>query len=284
MPDALLGPVEIRAIASELGLTPTKRLGQNFVHDPNTVRRIVRTAALRRDDVVLEVGPGVGSLTLGLLAAVASVTAIEIDRRLATALPSTVDRQMPGAAQRLTTVCANAALLSEIPGPQPTALVANLPYNVAVAVLLQLLRTTPTLRRGLVMVQSEVADRLAAEPGSRVYGVPSAKLAWYAHARRAGSVPRAVFWPMPNVDSKLVAFVACDPPRQAKRADTFAVIDAAFGRRRKMMRSALAELAGSADHAASALRTAGIDPTRRAESLGIGEFAAIAAVLASTHD
>ncbi|MCB0906542.1 MAG: 16S rRNA (adenine(1518)-N(6)/adenine(1519)-N(6))-dimethyltransferase RsmA, partial [Nocardioidaceae bacterium] len=207
----LLGPAEIRALAAELGVRPTKQRGQNFVIDPNTVRRIVREAGVSADDVVVEVGPGLGSLTLALLETGAHVVAIEVDETLAAALPATVASCAPGAAERFTLVTADALRVDAIPGPAPTALVANLPYNVSVPVLLHLLSVLPSLRHGLVMVQAEVADRLAAGPGSKTYGVPSVKAAWYADVRRAGAVGRNVFWPAPNVDSGLVAWTRHDP-------------------------------------------------------------------------
>jgi 16S rRNA (adenine1518-N6/adenine1519-N6)-dimethyltransferase len=274
----LLGPAEVRALAHELGLRPTKRLGQNFVHDPNTVRRIVRAAELAADDVVLEVGPGLGSLTLALLPAVAAVQAVEIDPVLAGQLPKTVAERAPALADRLTVHTADALTLrgADLPAPAPTAIVANLPYNVGVPVVLHLLAELPTLRRGLVMVQSEVAERLAARPGSKVYGVPSAKLAWFAAARRAGPVPRAVFWPVPGVDSGLLAFDRRDPP-PGDRGAVFTVIDAAFGQRRKALRAALSGWAGGPDAAERALRAAGIDPRERAERLAVTDFARLAA-------
>jgi len=280
---SLLGPAEIRALAAGLGLRPAKALGQNFVHDPNTVRRIVRAAELSTSDVTVEVGPGLGSLTLGLLPACARVTAIEVDPRLAAALPSTVEKRLPGCGRRLTVVGADALAVRELPGPAPTALVANLPYNVAVPVLLHLLGVLPAVRHGLVMVQAEVADRLAAEPGSRTYGVPSVKLAWYAAVRRAGSVPRSVFWPVPNVDSGLVAFTRRDPPplpAGVGRDDVFAAVDAAFAQRRKTLRAALAGWAGSATRAEAVLRSAGIAPGLRGEALDVTAFARLAAARA----
>ena len=215
MTSALLGPAEIRSLADELGFRPRKMLGQNFLHDANTIRRIVRTAELAPDDVVLEIGPGLGSLTLGLLAAGHAVTAVEIDPVLADALPSTVDAHLPQAP--LTVVTADAMRVRSLPGAAPTALVANLPYNVAVPVVLHLLETLPSLRTGLVLVQAEVADRLAAGPGSKVYGVPSVKAAWYARTTRAGAVSRSVFWPVPNVDSGLVRLVRHARPRSTSR-------------------------------------------------------------------
>jgi len=274
----LLGPADVRALAGRLGLRPTKQLGQNFVVDANTVRRIVRTSGVTSGDVVLEIGPGFGSLTLGLLGAADRVVAVEIDPALAAALPETAATRAEGRADRLTVVAADALELTELPGPPPTALVANLPYNVAVPVLLHLLERFDSLRHGLVMVQAEVADRLAAAPGSRVYGVPSVKTAWYAHARRAGAVSSSVFWPAPRVDSGLVAWTRRDPPpTTASRAEVFAVIDAAFAQRRKTLRAALAGWGGSAPAAEEALRAAGIDPGLRGESLGVGEFARLAA-------
>ncbi len=272
----LLGPAEVRALADELGVRPTKKLGQNFVHDPNTVRRIVRAAELGPDDVVVEVGPGLGSLTLALLPAVAAVQAVEIDPVLAARLPATAAEFAPDLASRLTVVGADAMRVTAADLPGATALVANLPYNVAVPVVLHLLAELPGLRRGLVMVQAEVAERLAAAPGSKTYGVPSAKLAWYAAARRAGPVPRAVFWPVPGVDSGLLAFDRRDPP-PGDRAEVFALVDAAFAQRRKALRGALAGWAGSPAAAEVALRAAGIDPLTRAERLSIADFARLAA-------
>ena len=274
--DGLLGPAAIRALAQQLDLRPTKTLGQNFLHDANTIRRIVRTAGLRTDDVVLEVGPGLGSLTLGLLPAVARVLAVEIDPRLADLLPRTVADRRPDLADRLTVVTADALRVRELPGPPPTALVANLPYNVAVPVLLHLLELLPTLDRALILVQAEVAERLAAPPGGSAYGVPSVKAAWYGEVRRAGAVGRKVFWPEPNVDSGLVALVRRPPPPGDRRA-TFAVIDAAFAMRRKSLRAALARWAGSPAAAETRLRAAGIDPALRGEQLSVTDFARLAA-------
>jgi 16S rRNA (adenine1518-N6/adenine1519-N6)-dimethyltransferase len=274
MSGPLLGPANIRALADRLGVRPTKTLGQNFLHDANTIRRIVRTAELEAGETVLEVGPGLGSLTLGLLDAGHPVVAVEIDPVLATALPETVSQRLPDAP--LTVVAADALRLASMPGA-PTALVANLPYNVAVPVVLHLLDVVPGIERGLVMVQAEVADRLVAPPGSKVYGVPSAKVAWYAAATRAGAVPASVFWPMPNVESGLVRLVRRDPPAStAARTDVFAVVDAAFAQRRKTLRAALAGWAGSAAAAEDTLRAAGIDPTARGETLDIVQFARIA--------
>ena len=275
----LLGPVEIRALATRLDLRPTKRRGQNFVIDPNTVRRIVRAAAVTSDDVVLEVGPGLGSLTLALLPAVAGVVAVEIDPLLAAQLPLTVAERAPTLSDQLRVVLADALTVgaADLPGPAPTALVANLPYNVSVPVLLHLLQTLPSLRRVLVMVQAEVADRLAAGPGSKVYGVPSAKARWYGDVRRAGSVGPSVFWPVPNVDSGLVALTRHEPPQtSADRAEVFAVIDAAFATRRKTMRASLASWAGGPAAAEHALRAAGVDPSARGEQLDVAAFARIA--------
>ncbi len=275
----LLGAVEIRRLAAELDLRPTKVLGQNFVVDANTVRRIVRTSGVDADDVVLEVGPGLGSLTLALLDVAGSVVAVEIDPVLAGRLPDTVARLRPDAAARLQVVEADAVRLpGALPGPPPTALVANLPYNVAVPVLLVALERLPGLRRGLVMVQAEVGDRLAAGPSQKAYGAPSVKAAWYAEVRRAGSVPRTVFWPVPNVDSALVAFTRRPAPvTPATREQVFACVDAAFAQRRKTLRAALAEWAGSPSRAESVLRAAGVDPRARGEQLSVAEFAAVAA-------
>ena len=281
---ALLGPAEIRALAERLGVRPTKQLGQNFVIDPNTIRRIVRAAGLRPADTVVEVGPGLGSLTLGLLGAAARVVAVELDPVLASALPATIAAHAPEAAAhgRFALVHADALRVQELPGPPPTALVANLPYNVAVPVLLHMLERLPSLERVLVMVQAEVADRLAAEPGGRVYGVPSVKARWYAEVRRAGSIGRTVFWPAPHVDSGLVALERREPPTtRASRKEVFAVVDAAFAQRRKTLRAALSGWAGSADRAERILRRAGVDPGARGESLAVEQYAAIAA---AAHD
>jgi 16S rRNA (adenine1518-N6/adenine1519-N6)-dimethyltransferase len=280
----LLGPADIRTLAGELGLRPTKTLGQNFVHDPNTVRRIVKTAELTEDDVVLEVGPGLGSLTLALLPACAQVIAVEIDPLLAGRLPRTVAEREPAAADRLTVVNADALRIDTLRDPAPTALVANLPYNIAVPVVLHLLARQPSLRTVLVMVQAEVADRLAAGPGSRTYGVPSVKANWYGQVRRAGSVPRAVFWPVPNVDSGLVAITRQPPPQvDVPVKEVFAVVDAAFAQRRKTLRAALSGWAGSAPRAERILVAAGVDPTARGEQLTTEAFAQIAVQARKDH-
>ena len=304
----LLGPAEIRQLAAGLGLRPSKRLGQNFVIDAGTIRRIVSLAGLDKDGTVLEVGPGLGSLTLGLLGAARRVIAVEVDPVLAAQLPVTVADRAPGLAGRLTVITADAMtvgtpavgtpaggtpaeveLPGELPGEQPEALVANLPYNVAVPVLLHLLDAVPSISRALVMVQAEVADRMCAPPGSRTYGVPSVKLAWYGTARRAGTVSRSVFWPVPNVDSALVAFdrrprrrgvgltqesAASSAP--VSREQVFAIVDAAFAQRRKTLRSALAPIAGSAGAAERLLRAAGVDPSLRGEALGVAQYVRIA--------
>ncbi|GAA4433658.1 16S rRNA (adenine(1518)-N(6)/adenine(1519)-N(6)) -dimethyltransferase RsmA [Georgenia halophila] len=289
----LLGVGDVRRIAEALGVRPTKTLGQNFVHDAGTVRRIVRTAGVTADDVVLEVGPGLGSLTLALLETGASVVAVEIDPVLASALRGTVEARMPDAADRLSVLQADAMTVAgpeDLPAPaglagpvdprrpvEPSKLVANLPYNVAVPVLLTLLENLPSLHNLLVMVQAEVADRIAAPPGSRSYGIPSVKAAWYTEAVRAGTIGRTVFWPAPNVDSALVRLKRHEPPQtSATRREVFAVVDAAFAQRRKMLRAALAGWAGTAARAEEALRAAGIDPTLRGERLRVADFARIA--------
>ncbi|GLY35166.1 ribosomal RNA small subunit methyltransferase A [Amycolatopsis sp. NBRC 101858] len=273
----LLGPAEIRGLAAELDVRPTKKLGQNFVHDPNTVRRIVELADVGPDDVVLEVGPGLGSLTLGLLATGARVVAVEIDPKLAERLPKTVADRGPEVAGNLQVVAADALRVTNADLPEPTALVANLPYNVAVPVVLHLLAELPSLKSGLVMVQTEVADRMAAGPGSRIYGVPSVKLAWYGPARKVAAVPRSVFWPVPNVDSALVAFERGDAPASDDRDRLFGLVDAAFSQRRKTLRAALAGWAGSAERAGELLTAAGIDPKTRGEQLDVHAFARLAA-------
>jgi len=300
----LLSATEIRELAARAGIRPTKQLGQNFVLDGGTVRKIVRQADVLPGDRVVEVGPGLGSLTLGLIEAGADVVAVEIDPVLARLLPSTVLAHVPGLSlvpassgdapvvlrdadgrDRLTIVLRDALEVHALPGPPPVALVANLPYNVSVPVLLTFLERFDSLERVLVMVQAEVADRLAAPPGSRTYGVPSAKAAWYASARRTATVGRTVFWPAPNVDSALVRFDRREPPTTtASREAVFAVVDTAFAQRRKMLRSALATLAGSPDAAAAAIQAAGVDPQARGEVIDIAAFARIAAALASAPD
>ena len=276
----LLGPADVRALAAHLDLRPTKQRGQNFVIDPNTVRRIVRESGVGGADVVVEVGPGLGSLTLGLLEVAERVVAVEIDERLAALLPETVASYAPDRADRLEVVAADALRLTDLPGRPPTALVANLPYNVSVPVLLHLLALLPSLETGLVMVQSEVADRLAAAPGSKVYGIPSVKAAWYADVRRAGAIGRHVFWPAPNVDSGLVAWTRRDPPTtSASRERVFEVVDAAFAQRRKTLRAALRGLAGSTEASQAALRAAGIEPDARGEVLDIHAFVRVTEAL-----
>ncbi|MCR6688043.1 16S rRNA (adenine(1518)-N(6)/adenine(1519)-N(6))-dimethyltransferase RsmA [Cellulomonas sp.] len=288
----LLGPAQIRDLAARAGVRPTKALGQNFVLDGGTVRKIVRQADVEPGMRVVEVGPGLGSLTLGLLEAGADVVAVEIDPVLTRLLPGTVGEHAglrpldePGRVAladdegriRLEVVLQDALDVTELPGEPPRALVANLPYNVSVPVLLTFLERFASLEHGLVMVQAEVADRLAAPPGSRTYGVPSAKAAWYADVRRTATVGRSVFWPAPNVDSALVRLDRREPPvTTATREDVFAVVDGAFAQRRKMLRSALAGLFGSADAAVAALAAAGVDPQARGETVDIAAFARIA--------
>lgn len=284
MTDALLDPSAVRDLLARLDLRPSKQRGQNFVVDANTVRRIVARAELAPDDVVLEVGPGLGSLTLALLDAGHAVTAIEIEDVMAEQLPRTVVARLPEASDRLQVVHADALKVTDLPDPQPTALVANLPYNVAVPVVLHLFEHVD-FARGLVMVQEEVADRMTAGPGSRVYGVPSVKLAWYARARFAGRVPPTVFHPVPRVDSGLVALTRRPAPEtSASRRQVFAVIDAAFAQRRKMLRSALSGLFGSSAAASAALAAAKVDPQSRGEQLTIADFARIAEHLPPSTD
>lgn len=277
----LLGPAQIRQLAAELDVRPTKTLGQNFVHDANTVRRIVTASGVGSDDIVLEVGPGLGSLTLALLDVAGRVIAVEIDPTLAGRLPATIADYAPAQADSFEVITADAMAVSadDLPAA-PTALVANLPYNVAVPVLLHLLGEFPSIATSLVMVQAEVADRLAAGPGSRVYGVPSVKARYHGTVKRAGAVGRNVFWPEPKVESGLVRVDRTDtyPDDPALRARVFAVVDAAFAQRRKTMRSALAGWAGSAVEAERRLRAAGIDPGIRGERLDVDDFVRLAAV------
>jgi 16S rRNA (adenine1518-N6/adenine1519-N6)-dimethyltransferase len=270
----LLGPAEIRDLAELLGIQPTKKLGQNFVIDANTVRRIVRIAGVRPGITVVEVGPGLGSLTLGILEAGARVVAVEIDKRLAAQLPVTVAELAPDA--DLTVVTADALTVTAL-DPSPSVLVANLPYNISVPVVLHFLEHFPDLERGLVMVQAEVGQRLAAPPGSKIYGSPSAKAAWYGEFRLAGNVSRQVFWPVPNVDSILVGFERKDAPgTEAERIATFALIDAAFQQRRKMLRQSLSVVLGDSAAASARIEAAGLAPTARGEELTVLDFLAIA--------
>ncbi|WEO76231.1 16S rRNA (adenine(1518)-N(6)/adenine(1519)-N(6))-dimethyltransferase RsmA [Cryobacterium sp. SO2] len=272
---ALLGPAEIRDLAELLGVNPTKKLGQNFLLDGNTVRRIVKVAAVQPGDTVVEVGPGLGSLTLGLLEVGAAVVAVEIDDRLAEQLPLTVQLMQPGAA--LTVIRADALKIAELPG-DPSRLVANLPYNVSVPVLLHMLEHFASIRTGVVMVQAEVGERLAAAPGSKIYGSPSVKAAWYGQFRTAGKVSRQVFWPVPNVDSILIAFErrSADLESEELRLATFALVDGAFQQRRKMLRQSLSTVLGGSAEASAVLTAAGIDPTERGEQLTVHDFLAIA--------
>ncbi|MFC9786574.1 16S rRNA (adenine(1518)-N(6)/adenine(1519)-N(6))-dimethyltransferase RsmA [Rhodococcus sp. NPDC127528] len=280
---ALLGPAEVRALAAEFDIRPTKQLGQNFVHDGNTVRKIVAVSGVTRDDVVLEVGPGLGSLTLALLDVVDRVVAVEIDPKLAARLPTTVAERAPELSARLDVVLEDAmrVLPSQVP-VSPTALVANLPYNVAVPVLLHLFAEFPSLRTALVMVQAEVADRLAAQPGGKIYGVPSVKACFFGRVKRAGSVGRQVFWPEPKIESGLVRIDRYEdapwPMDEAHRKRVFAVVDAAFAQRRKTLRAALATWAGSPAEAERRLVAAGIDPTARGEVLDVAAYVRLSGV------
>jgi 16S rRNA (adenine1518-N6/adenine1519-N6)-dimethyltransferase len=272
----LLGATEIRALAASLNTTPTKKLGQNFVIDPNTVRRIVSHAHVGKTDVVVEIGPGLGSLTLALLPNVAKVLAVEIDPVLAGALPSTVALHAPNLIDNLTVINADAMRITDLP-ESPTHLVANLPYNVSVPVVLHFLETFPSLQEILVMVQAEVADRMAAGPGSKIYGVPSVKMAWYGEVTKAGSVGRNVFWPAPNVDSGLVRLIRKDREFNPElRELTFAIVDSAFGQRRKTLRTALGSVLGSPQTVEGILQNAGIDSGLRGEQLSLQDFVAIA--------
>ena len=273
----LLGAAQIRELAAQLDLKPSKSLGQNFVIDSNVCTKIVRTAGVTSDDIALEIGPGLGSLTLALLDAAQSVIAVEIDPRLAQQLPLTVANHFEYP-DKLTVINKDALAVNDLP-VAPTVLVANLPYNVSVPVLLHLLEKFPTLRTGVVMVQAEVADRLAAKPGGKEYGIPSVKAAWWADVKNVGTVSRSIFWPAPNVDSKLVGFTRRETAgSEESRAKVFTIIDAAFAQRRKMLRSALSGLYGSSSAAEAILIKAGIDPTLRGEALQIESFCKIAAV------
>ncbi|ALV40447.1 MULTISPECIES: 16S rRNA (adenine(1518)-N(6)/adenine(1519)-N(6))-dimethyltransferase RsmA [Micrococcaceae] len=275
-PAPLFGASDIRRLAEEIGIRPTKTLGQNFVIDGNTIRRIVSVANIGPTETVLEVGPGLGSLTLGLLDAAQTVVAVEIDPVLAAKLPETVKAWRPDAAGAFHLVQADAMKVTSLP-VEPTAIVANLPYNVAVPVVLHLLQHFPSLQHGLVMVQDEVADRLAAGPGSKTYGVPSVKAAWYSSMRKAGVIGMNVFWPAPKIQSGLVAFTRREPPETtATREQVFAVIDAAFAQRRKTLRAALAGWAGGAAEAERCLIAAGVAPSARGEVIDIHAFARIA--------
>ena len=271
---ALLGPAEIRDLAALLDIQPTKKLGQNFVIDANTVRRIVKSAGVVGGETVVEIGPGLGSLTLGLLETGARVVAVEIDNRLAAQLPITVGELQPDV--ELQVVQADAMKVLELP-QEPTVLVANLPYNISVPVLLHFLEHFPAIQRGLVMVQAEVGQRLAAVPGSKVYGAPSVKAAWYGDWRTSGLVSRQVFWPVPNVDSILVGFERHElPGTEEERLATFELIDAAFQQRRKMLRQALSVVLGDSATASARLEAAGLAPTARGEELTVTDFLAVA--------
>ena len=273
----LLGAAQIRELAAQLDLKPSKSLGQNFVIDSNVCTKIVRTAGVTSDEIALEIGPGLGSLTLAMLEVAKSVIAVEIDPRLAQQLPLTVASLFENP-ENLTVINKDALAVNELP-VAPTVLVANLPYNVSVPVLLHLLEKFPSLRTGVVMVQAEVADRLAAKPGGKEYGIPSVKVAWWADVKNVGTVSRSIFWPAPNVDSKLVGFTRRETAgSEESREKVFTIIDAAFAQRRKMLRSALSSLYGSSSAAEEILIKAGIDPTLRGEALQVESFCKIAAV------
>jgi 16S rRNA (adenine1518-N6/adenine1519-N6)-dimethyltransferase len=271
----LLGAVDVRELAARLDVTPTKKLGQNFVTDPNTIRRIVAAAKLNGSETVVEIGPGLGSLTLGLLEVAKKVIAVEIDPKMAAELEETIAKRAPG--KDFTLVRDDALKVKSLP-LVPDALVANLPYNISVPVLLHFLENFSSIQTGLVLVQAEVAHRLAAEPGSKIYGIPSVKLAWYAERALAGNVGRNIFWPVPNVDSAMVYFSKRSLPLgdEALRLATFEVADAAFGQRRKTLRQALATWAGSPADAERILLAAGISPQARGEELDVHQFVAIA--------
>jgi 16S rRNA (adenine1518-N6/adenine1519-N6)-dimethyltransferase len=274
----LLGAAEIREIAERIGVRPTKKLGQNFVVDANTCRKIVKGADVGSEDVALEIGPGLGSLTLAMMESAREVIAIEIDDRLAAELPETAKRHGFDIS-KLTIINEDAMSVSTLP-IEPTVLVANLPYNVSVPVLLRFLELFPTLRSGVVMVQSEVADRLVAKPNSKTYGSPSVKATWWADLTSAGTVSRSIFWPVPNVDSSLVRFVRHQSAGdEALRKVVFKIIDAAFAQRRKMMRAALSDMCGGSAAASSIIEASGIDPTIRGESLELADFIKIAVTL-----
>lgn len=271
----LLGAVEIRELATSLELKPTKKLGQNFVVDANTCRKIVKLGDVTDQDISLEIGPGLGSLTLALLDASKSVIAVEIDTRLATQLPLTINKHGFDNS-KFTVINQDAMQLNTLP-TQPDVLIANLPYNVSVPVLLNILEFFPSINRGVVMVQSEVAERLVAKANNKEYGSPTVKANWWAELNWAGSVGRSVFWPVPNVDSALVRFDRHKPiGSEVERVNTFKVIDHAFAKRRKMMRSAIGEIFGGSAAAEAALIRAGIDPTIRGEALTVAQFAQIA--------
>ena len=271
MTNQLLNPTEIRELAAKLGLKPTKKLGQNFVIDQNTVEKIVRTSNVSKDSIVLEVGPGLGSLTLGLMATGAKVIAVEIDERLAQLLPNTAKAKEFDESQ-LIVINKDALEISKSDINDPDVLVANLPYNVSVPVIIHILETFPSIKNYLVMVQSEVADRLAASPGSRTYGSPSVKLQWYAEVSKAGSISRNVFWPVPNVDSDLVQLHRRNNVDESIRKELFAVVDAAFSQRRKMLRSALSSMCGGSEKASEILESVQIDPRLRGEALNVSDY------------
>lgn len=271
MTNQLLTPTEIRELASKLDLKPTKKLGQNFVTDQNTVEKIVRTSKVNKDSIVLEVGPGLGSLTLALLATGAKVFAVEIDQRLAELLPITA-KSKGFSGDQLEVINKDALEITNNEVQNPNVLVANLPYNVSVPVIIHILETFPSIENYLVMVQSEVADRLAASPGSRTYGSPSVKLQWYGEVSKAGSVSRSVFWPVPNVDSDLVQITRKKDVDQSIRKELFAVVDAAFSQRRKMLRSALSSMCAGSEKASEILESAQIDPQLRGEALNVDDY------------
>lgn len=271
MTNQLLNPTEIRELAAQLDLKPTKKLGQNFVTDQNTVEKIVRISNVAKDSLVLEVGPGLGSLTLALMATGAKVVAVEIDKRLADLLPLTA-KSKGFDDNHLVVINKDALHIGTDDLDNPDVLVANLPYNVSVPVIIHILETFPSIKSYLVMVQSEVADRLVASPGSRTYGSPSVKLQWYGEVSKAGSISRNVFWPVPNVDSDLIQIIRKTEVDETIRKDLFAVIDASFAQRRKMLRSALSSMCGGSEKASEILQSAQIDPQLRGEALNVSDY------------
>jgi 16S rRNA (adenine1518-N6/adenine1519-N6)-dimethyltransferase len=263
----LLGASTVRRLLDEAGIVPSKGLGQNFVVDPGTIERIVRIAEVASGDAVIEVGPGLGSLTLGLLEVGAKVTAVETDARLVSILDREIDNP------RLNVVHGDA---TELDWPallgvdDRWTLVANLPYNVATMLVLDLLEKAPTIDSFLVMMQREPAERLAASPGVRAASAATVKRAWFADARVAGIIGRGVFYPSPNVDSALVSIRRRTPP-DADRERVFELLNTAFGQRRKMLRKSLSGVLGE-----EVFTAAGIDPTARPETLTLDDWVALA--------
>ena len=265
-----LGAARVRELLTRHGVTPSRALGQNFVVDPNTIRKTLSVARVSPTDRVLEIGPGAGSLTLGLAASSPSVVAIERDDRLIPLLEEVLSNR------RNVEIINGDAMEADLAATRATSVVSNLPYNMAALLVLKVLEEAPEIQSLTVMTQKEVGERLAAGPGTKTYGATSVLVAYFALARVEAQVSRRAFWPVPRVDSVLVRIDRRPEPDQESRQSLFEVVKAAFSQRRKTLRNSLAELAGSASAAEDLIRQAGVDPSRRPETLSLDDFLMLA--------